>query len=251
MSHVQAVACDMNSDFQEAFQDRCPWISIVFDYFHIVKNFNDKVVSEVRKDAQRELIASGEIVQARLLKGSKYILMSSKATLASKDAKGKAGAMMGGENTLFGLKPVLAKTGFVKRYNELLKVNSLFMTCDLVKDQLERAFKRSDPEEMAQLLNSLIDTCKGTKNKHFKWFARLSENHYEGILSHAIYGISSEKIEGINNKIKTVRRQAYGFKDDGYFFLKIIDASRNPSTKNPKFHKIFHRTIFLVKMSQK
>ncbi|UNT93276.1 transposase [Allobaculum sp. Allo2] len=54
MSHVQAVACDMNSDFQEAFQDRCPWISIVFDYFHIVKNFNDKVVSEVRKDAQRE-----------------------------------------------------------------------------------------------------------------------------------------------------------------------------------------------------
>ena len=156
MSHVQAVACDMNSDFQEAFQDRCPWISIVFGYFHIVKNFNDKVVSEVRKDAQRELIASGEIEQARLLKGSKYILMSSKATLASKDAKtlaskdakGKAGAMMGGENTLFGLKPVLAKTGFVKRYNELLKVNSLFMTCDLVKDQLERAFKCSDPEEM-------------------------------------------------------------------------------------------------------
>lgn len=146
---------------------------------------------------------------------------------------------MGVENTLFGLKPVLAKTGFVKRYNELLKVNSLFMTCDLVKDQLERTFKCSDPEEMAQLLNALIDTCKGAKNKHFKWFARLIENHYEGILSNAIYGISSGKIEGIN-KIKTVRRQAYGFKDDGDFFLKIIDASRNPSIKNSKSHKIFH-----------
>lgn len=57
----------MNSDFQEAFEDRCPQISIVFDYFRIVKNFNDMVVSEVRKDVQRELIKNGETEQARLL----------------------------------------------------------------------------------------------------------------------------------------------------------------------------------------
>lgn len=36
MSHVKAVACDMNSDFQEAFEERCENISIVFDYFNIV-----------------------------------------------------------------------------------------------------------------------------------------------------------------------------------------------------------------------
>ncbi|MBR0119916.1 MAG: transposase [Eubacterium sp.] len=43
----------MNSDFQEAFEEKYYWIQPVFDYFHIVKNFNDKVVSEVRKDGQR------------------------------------------------------------------------------------------------------------------------------------------------------------------------------------------------------
>lgn len=53
MDNVEAVACDMNSDFQEAFEEKCPHIQPVFDYFHIVKNFNDKVVSEVRKDEQR------------------------------------------------------------------------------------------------------------------------------------------------------------------------------------------------------
>lgn len=40
MDGVEAVACDMNSDFQEAFEERCPHIQPVFDYFHIVKNFN-------------------------------------------------------------------------------------------------------------------------------------------------------------------------------------------------------------------
>ena len=60
MSGVEAVACDMNSDFQEAFEEKCYWIQPVFDYFHIVKNFNDKVVSEVRKDEQRRLYEEGK-----------------------------------------------------------------------------------------------------------------------------------------------------------------------------------------------
>lgn len=79
----------------------------------------------------------------------------------------------------------------------------------------------------------------GTKNGHFRWFARLLENHFEGIISHASYGISSGKIEGINDKIKTVRRQTFGYHDDEYFFLKIIAASYQTTVKTPKSHLIF------------
>ena len=70
---VEAVACDMNSDFQEAFEEKCPHIQPVFDYFHIVKNFNDKVVSEVRKDEQRRLYEEGNVEAARALKKTRYI----------------------------------------------------------------------------------------------------------------------------------------------------------------------------------
>ena len=49
-----------------------------------------------------------------------------------------------------------------------------------------------------------IDTCRATKNSHFQWFARLIENHYEGIMAHASLQIASGKIEGINNKIKVM-----------------------------------------------
>ena len=59
MRHVDAVALDMNSDFEEAFLEKCPHIRPVFDYFHLVKNFNDKVVSEVRKDEFKRLMEEG------------------------------------------------------------------------------------------------------------------------------------------------------------------------------------------------
>ena len=64
--------------------------------------------------------------------------------------------------------------------------------------------------------------------------------HYDGIISHANIPISSGKIEGINNKIKTVRKNAYGIPDDEYFFLKVIDASYKKYVRNPKTHKISH-----------
>ena len=85
MDNVEAVACDMNSDFEEAFEELCPHIQPVFDYFHIVKNYNDKVVSEVRKDEQRRLISEGNFEAAKSLKKTRYILMSKRSTLQKKD----------------------------------------------------------------------------------------------------------------------------------------------------------------------
>ena len=45
-----------------------------------------------------------------------------------------------------------------------------------------------------------------------------------GILAHAEFPLHTSLIEGINNKIKAIKRMAYGFRDDEYFFLKIRAA---------------------------
>ena len=81
---------------------------------------------------------------------------------------------------------------------------------------------------MAREISQIMDICSASGNKHMMWFRRLLDNHFEGIIAHATYKISSGKVEGINNKIKTIRRQGYGYPDDDYFFLKIFDASRPP-----------------------
>jgi len=96
----------------------------------------------------------------------------------------------------------------------------------------------TDEAKMANEISEIMDICSSTKNKHFLWFKRLLDNHFEGIIAHATYNISAGKIEGINNKIKTIRRQGYGYPDDDYFFLKIFDASRKSYVRNPTSNKI-------------
>ncbi|WP_371812075.1 transposase [Atopobium sp. oral taxon 416] len=56
--HVEAIACDMNADFECAFLKRFP--HIVYDCFHIVKNFNEKVICKVRKDKKARLKEEGD-----------------------------------------------------------------------------------------------------------------------------------------------------------------------------------------------
>jgi transposase len=44
----------------------------------------------------------------------------------------------------------------------------------------------------------------------------------EGILNYYIHPISTAALEGTNNKIRTVQRQAYGYRDDEFFHLKLL-----------------------------
>ena len=55
-------------------------------------------------------------------------------------------------------------------------------------------------------------------------FARQLAGKLEGVLSHCTYPLHTSLLEGINNKIKVIKRMAYGFRDDKYFFLKIRSA---------------------------
>ena len=66
MSHVEAIACDMNADFERAFLKRHPHLSVIYDRFHLVKNFNEKVIYKVRKDRQARLKEEGDAEAAHV-----------------------------------------------------------------------------------------------------------------------------------------------------------------------------------------
>ena len=96
----------------------------------------------------------------------------------------------------------------------------------------------TDEIEMAEEIGSIMEIWQATNNEHFIWFSKLLNNHFEGIIAYATYKISSGKIEGINQKIKTLRRHGYGYPDDEYFFLKVINVSRKRYIRNQRSHKI-------------
>lgn len=225
MAHVEAVACDMNSDFQEAFEERCPHIQPVFDHFHLIKNFNDKVVSAIRKDEQKRLLEAGDKEGAKALKKTKYILTAKRSTLQQKDQR--AGEVLREGSTLFRTESVIRKAGYEEKYNQLLADNKLFFTLDILKEKLSLAYSAENESQMAAIITDIMDICTASGNQHLLWFKRLLDSHLKGVIAYASFRISSGKIEGINQRIKTLRRSGYGYPDDAYFFLKLFDMSRS------------------------
>ena len=55
-------------------------------------------------------------------------------------------------------------------------------------------------------------------------FAQRLRLYLPGILALCRYPLGTNLFKGINNKIKVIKRMAYGFRDDAYFFLKIRAA---------------------------
>lgn len=62
-----------------------------------------------------------------------------------------------------------------------------------------------------------------------KTFAKTLAALQSVILSYYDYRISSAPLEGTNNKIKTMKRMAYGFRDIEFFKLKIMAIHEWPS----------------------
>lgn len=226
MAQVEAVACDMNSDFEEAFKHRCPKIDIVYDHFHIVKNFNDKVIAAIRKDEQKRLIKEGRNEDAKALKHTKYILTAKRATLVKKDQNAHEGKLVAKAGKIFNRPERKGQGGNEDKYEKLLAENKLFLTADIIKEHLDQAYRSQDQVQMCAQIQDIIEICRGTENKRFIWFARLLGRHLTGIYTFAKHHISTGRLEGLNNKIKTERRQGYGYPDDEYFFLRLMEASR-------------------------
>lgn len=206
MRRVVAIASDMNAGYQAAFKEKYPHLECVYDHFHLVKNFNDDVIKKVRNDEYQRLLSEHRIEEAKLLKGSKYLLLSNPSNLNTK-----------GEAIL----------------EQIFTHNKLLYTAEIIKEELDYAYTLNDTIAMEETMSAIVNLCLETQDQHFLQFGRLIQNHLDGIILYAKYHISTGKVEGTNNKIKTIRRQAYGFRDDEYFFLKILDMT-NPNNKTHK-----------------
>ena len=75
-------------------------------------------------------------------------------------------------------------------------------------------------EVLAQLVRRAIRSGL----EPLKVFVRRLKPYLPGILAHCRWPLDTNLVEGINNKIKVIKRMAYGFRDDAYFFLKIRAA---------------------------
>ena len=245
MRHVKAVAMDMNAQYDSAFRERWPGIAIVYDRFHMMKLYNDTVLTKMRRRLQNELKEQNDEDGYNRMKGIRFILLSRRSTLQRKDNAARENnrrlyedyrkhgkELPPGERMMF--------SGREKILDEILSVNSSLGTAYFLAEQFRYAFSLSSYDTLKTGMDDWCSIALHSEVPEVMSFRDTVISHMEGILNHARFAINSGKIEGVNNMIKTIRRKAYGYTDTEYFFLRIMFESRKPllvyrSLKSYKF----------------
>jgi transposase len=192
-ARIEAVAMDMSTAYISAVLAHLPEATIVFDHFHVIKLFNHKL-SDLRRDLYREM---KDQLHKDVLKGTRWLLLKHPAHLdPSKE-----------EDT---------------RLAEALALNEPLACAYYLKEDLRQIWLQPNKEQAKAALDEWIKKANSSGSKGLMKFANTLAGYKSGILAYYDFRISSAALEGTNNKIKTMKRMAYGFRDLQFFKLKIM-----------------------------
>lgn len=186
------VVMDMWKPFRESFLRHCPRIHVLYDKFHVIRHLLD-AVNEVRK---------GEFKKAQgrfrgLLAGKKFILLARQAHV-----RGRAREAL----------------------TELLAANAKLFKAHLLKESFAHLWSYRSRTWALKFFRGWTAQLKWSRLKPLQRFARMVEAHLDGILAYCERPVSLGFIESANLKARNVIRRAYGYRDDAYCKLKIIQA---------------------------
>ena len=187
---LKAVAIDMSAAYAKAVRDVFQGkVDVVHDPYHIVALAN-RAIDDTRRDLYRDL----ESEKRRVIKGTRFLLIR------------------GMEN----LSP-----GGLRRLSELMLMNEPLYRAYLLKEDLRHFWNLPDVDSGTTFLEHWIVQARATGNRHFRKLANTLERMRSGLLAYFKHRISSGPLEGLNNKIKVLKRQAYGFRDMEFFKLRL------------------------------
>jgi len=195
---IEAVATDMSPAYTLAIRENLPDAIHVFDHFHVVKLFNDRL-SDFRRALQRE--AEGPLGKT-VLKGTRWLILKNPENL-DETKKGKDNRTER------------------ERLNEALRINQPLATAYYMKEEFRLFW---DQEDLAAATQFLDDWCRRAEASTLSVLQKMAgtfKMHRTGLLNYHRCPISTGPLEGLNNKIKTLQRQAYGYRDKEFFRLRI------------------------------
>ena len=187
---IEAVAIDMSVAYISAVRNNLKRAVLVFDHFHVIKLMNDKL-SALRR--QLYLTAAGK----KLLKGISWLLLMNPENL---DPKKKE----------------------PQRLERALKLNEPLAMAYYLKEYLRTLWHQPGKAMARLVLADWLSLARASGVRLLERFADTLEKYQEGILNYYDYPISTGPLEGTNTKIKLLQRQAYGFRDQEFFKLKIL-----------------------------
>ena len=198
--HIEAVTADFSPAYGSWVKDALPDAMIVYDHFHLIKLMNDKL-NKIRRRTMDEL----EEEQKKFLKNKRWLLLKNIEKLDEDDTV-----------KLHRLRDVYKDLG----------------DASMLKESLRNIYSLApDIYTATKAFNKWCDWAIETGIKELKTMAKTISRHLKGIVAHWYLPISNASMEGFNNKIRWLIRQAYGYHDKEYFRLKIFDLPNLKTTK--------------------
>jgi len=192
-ARVQAVATDMSAAYIRAVRDNLRHAVHVFDHFHVIKLFNDKLSA-----FRRELYNQASTEQERkLLKGTRWLLLKNPENLDTERNEHQ-------------------------RLEEALRLNQPLALAYYLKEDLRQIWSQPNKRTARRVLRDWLARARASGIRMLVQFADTLEQHQEGVLNYYDHPISTGPLEGTNTKIQLMKRQAYGFRDIEFFKLKIL-----------------------------
>ena len=191
-AQIKHIATDLSPAFISSVLENAPDALLVFDHFHVVKLAND-ALDKVRRDTYR---LENDINKRRVIKGIRWLLLGNSKDLF--DDKHKS------------------------RLKNALELNMPLMKAYYLKEDLKEIWMQSSIKLAENKLNQWVKQARDSQLQPFIKLANTILLHRTGILAWYRCRISTAKVEGINNKIKVMKRVAYGFRDQVYFNLRLL-----------------------------
>jgi transposase len=190
---LEAVATDMSPAYISAVVTHVPEATLVFDRFHVIKLYNDGL-SDLRRKLYHE---ATDLMQKQVIKGTRWLLLKNPANL-DRDRQE------------------------AERLEEALRLNQPLALAYYLKEDLRQLWEQPNKAAAAAFLEDWIARAQTAGIPFLRRFSKTLALHRRGLLAYYDYPISTGPLEGTNNKIKTMQRQAYGFRDQEFFKLKIL-----------------------------
>ncbi|MDP2956004.1 MAG: ISL3 family transposase [Longimicrobiales bacterium] len=189
---IEAVAIDMSQAYINAVRSHLPQATLVFDHFHVVKLMNDKL-----SDLRRELQSQADAQEKEVLKGTRWLLLRAPKNLD-------------------------ATRNEAERLEAALELNAPLAAAYYLKEDLRQLWSQPDKERATLFLEGWIERARATGIRQLLQMSNTLSLHRAGVLAYYDVPISTGPLEGTNNKIKTLQRQAYGYRDQEFFRLRIF-----------------------------
>jgi transposase len=188
---VLEAAIDLWEPYAQAVSAYLPNAKIVADRFHVMKNLNDQVTS-ARREIQRDLPEASK----QTLKGCRWLLVRNHDDLSAAEQE-KLAAMFG--------------------------VSASLKILHTLKEDFRKIFETDlTSEEAVPQLEAWITAVEKSGLTKLSKFVSTLRNRWEHILNYFHNRLTSGMVEGLNNKVKVIKRCAYGFGNFEHFALRIL-----------------------------